>query len=551
MRYKWLLLFSSVILLLGSGLAYSSPQKAKKTRSPEDDRSQYYKKWLNEDVVYIITDEEKSVFKSLQTDEEREKFIEQFWARRNPDPRNPENTFKEEHYRRIAYCNEHFASGIPGWKTDRGRIYIMYGQPAEIDAHPSGGTYNREIYEGGGTTATYPFERWRYRHIDGIGDDIEIEFVDASMSGEYKMAMSPDEKDALLMTPNAGLTLNEELGISNKSDRPYFNPANANNPTYNTFMRAKDMPFARMEQYFNLQRPPQIKFEDLKGIVTAQITYNQLPYEMRADYIRLSSDKVLVPVTVELQNKDLSFKKELEFNRASVNVYGLVTSLTGKIMAEFEHVISVEYTDQYFEQGKTLRSEYQKIIALPPGQRFKLDLVLKDINSGYVGHVERGLVVPKYDADALSCSSIILANKIEPVANTSNQLEQYVIGDLKIQPNVKAEYSQGQWLIPYLQVYNATIDQTNLKPSIEVTDDIKSGGKVVEELKDLGGDSIQFFSGQRVVVLGNIQVKGMVPGKYTLNVNVLDKIANKNVSATADFKVREPGGPVTTAAAGK
>jgi GWxTD domain-containing protein len=548
MRGKRIIAILAVLIGCGYGSGLSSPaepqqkkkESTKKSKTEEGSRAQYFKKWLDEDVTYIISDEEKKVFKALQTDEERESFIEQFWLRRDPDPRTPDNEFKEEHYRRIAYANERFASGIPGWKTDRGRTYIMYGAPAEIEAHPSGGTYNREIYEGGGTTSTFPFERWRYRHIDGIGDDIEIEFVDTTMSGEYRMAMSPDEKDALMMVPGAGLTLSEEMGLTKKENRAYFNPSAANDPTSGGYMRAKDAPFARMEQYFNLQRPPQIKFDDLRSVVTTHITYNQLPYDLRFDFIRLSTDKVLVPLTIELSNKNLEFKKELEINRAGVNVYGLVTGLTGRIIAEFEHVITVEYDDQNFDRGKQLRSTYQKIVALPPGQRFKLDLVLKDINSGNTGVISKGINVPKYDAETLQASSIILANKIEPIANNSDQLEQFVIGDLKVQPNVKAEYRLGQYLIPYLQVYNATIDQTSLKPSLEITYSIKSGGKVVEELKDLAGSSIQFFSGQRVVVLGTIQLKTFAPGSYSLEVKVSDVIANRTVSVQADFKIYEP-----------
>jgi hypothetical protein len=302
-------------------------------------------------------------------------------------------------------------------------------------------------------------------------------------------------------------------------------------------MRAKDMPFARMEQYFNLQRPPQIKFEDLKSIVTTNISYTQLPYEVRTDFIRLSPDKVLVPISIELQNKILQFKKELDFNRAAVNVYGLVTSLTNRIIAEFEHVISVEYTDQYFEQGKNNRSIYQKIVSLPPGQRFKVDLVLKDINSGNVGAISRGITVPKYDAEALQASSVILANSVLSVPTNSDQLEQFVIGDLKIQPNVKSEYVPGQSLVPYLQVYNATLDQTSLKPALEVKYSVKSAGKIVEELTDLAGDSIQFFSGQRVVVLGKIPLKDVSPGKYSLEIQVMDKISNRSLTATTAFKV--------------
>ncbi len=375
MRYtRFLLIF--LVLGLGFSTVYSfaaSPpdNKSKKKDKDSGDRTQYYKKWLDEDVAYIISDEERKVFKDLKTDEEREAFIEQFWARRNPDPRSPDNTFKEEHYRRIAYANQMFASGIPGWKTDRGRIYIMYGKPDEIESHPTGGAYNRPFNEGGGTTTTYPFEDWWYRHIDGVGDDIQLEFVDQSMTGEYRLAMSPDEKDALINVPGAGLTLAEELGLAQKTDRSYYNPSAWNDPNNpeNMFMTAKDSPFSRMEQYFSVQRPPKIKFDDLKSVVTTKITYNTLPYQVRTDFVKLSADKVLVPITIELNNKDLEFKREMEVNRASVNVYGIVTNLTGRIMAEFEDTISTEYMDEYFQQGKNKRSEYQKIVSLPPGQR--------------------------------------------------------------------------------------------------------------------------------------------------------------------------------------
>jgi TonB family protein len=166
----------------------------------------YYRKWLDEDVVYIITPEERNAFLALKNDQARDVFIEQFWNRRNPDPTSTRNAFKEEHYRRIAYANQHFASSMPGWKTDRGRIYILYGKPDKIESHPTGGPYNRPSNEGGGTVTTYPFENWWYRHIDGVGDDIEIEFVDQSKSGEYRLAMSPEEKDALINVPGAGLT---------------------------------------------------------------------------------------------------------------------------------------------------------------------------------------------------------------------------------------------------------------------------------------------------------------------------------------------------------
>src|SRR5690348_7621913 len=182
----------------------------KELMSPEDS------KWLNEDVRWIISDEERKAFKQLSNDEEREKFIEAFWDRRNPNPDSEDNEFKDEHYRRIEYANEHFAAGVPGWRTDRGRIYIVFGPPDEIESHPSGGTYERPTEEGGGQTQTYPFEDWRYRHIDGIGEQVIVEFVDDCMCGNYEMTMDRSKKDALLMVPGAGLTFAEQMGMTSK-----------------------------------------------------------------------------------------------------------------------------------------------------------------------------------------------------------------------------------------------------------------------------------------------------------------------------------------------
>ncbi|MGP8244445.1 MAG: GWxTD domain-containing protein, partial [Bryobacteraceae bacterium] len=201
----------------------SERERKKRSERLKGELETPYRKWLNEDVAYIITDEERAAFKQLQSDDQREQFIENFWLRRDPTPDTVENEFKEEHYRRIAYANEHFASGIPGWKTDRGRIYITYGPPDEIEDHSSGGFYERPPEEGGGETSTFPFQQWRYRYIEGIGNNVIIEFVDPTMSGEFHMTMDPSEKDALLYGPGAGLTMMEQLGLSDKTQR-FNNP---------------------------------------------------------------------------------------------------------------------------------------------------------------------------------------------------------------------------------------------------------------------------------------------------------------------------------------
>jgi GWxTD domain-containing protein len=157
-------------------------------QEPAVKASKPYQKWLKEDVVYIITAEERAAFGKLTTDEEREEFIAEFWLRRGLP-------VKEEHYRRIAYANQHFSADIPGWKTDRGRIYITYGPPDEIDDHSSGGNYQRPAEEGSGTVSTYPFQQWRYRYIEGVGNNIIVEFVDRLSNGDFRMTTDPAEKE--------------------------------------------------------------------------------------------------------------------------------------------------------------------------------------------------------------------------------------------------------------------------------------------------------------------------------------------------------------------
>src|SRR6266699_116279 len=263
-------------------------QETKKSREQEVG-NRALRKWLDEDVSYIITNEEKTAFKALKTDEEREQFIEQFWLRRDPTPDTIENEFKEDHYSRIAYANERFASGKPGWKTDRGRIYILYGKPDEIESHPSGGTYDRPFEEGGGTTSTFPFEIWRYRYIEGIGNEVLLEFVDPSMSGEYRMTIDPSEKDALLHVPGAGLTFDEQFYGIDKSQRLNRDGASLGNGLGAT---GRVNQFDRLQLLADIFKPPEIKYKDLEAIITTKLSYNVLPFNWRSDFVRVTEDTV-------------------------------------------------------------------------------------------------------------------------------------------------------------------------------------------------------------------------------------------------------------------
>ncbi len=495
-----------------------------------------YRKWLNEDVSYIITDEERQAFKRLQTDEERQSFIEQFWLRRDPTPDTAENEYKEEHYRRIAYANERYASGIPGWKTDRGRIYIMYGPPAEIESHPSGGTYERPFEEGGGTTSTYPFETWRYRYIEGIGSDIIIEFVDPTMTGEYRMTMDPSEKDALLYVPGAGLTLMEQMGLSSKTDR--FNRTDGthlgigNQPTSSRMNQ-----FERLQQFANLQKPPEVKFKDLEALVTTSIKYNVLPMKVRADYMRMTNSSIMTNVTLQFERRDLQFKQTEGVSKAAINLYGRITSMSRRVINVFEDVVTTEVPTDLLGEAAKGASIYQKSIPLPPGM-YRLNVVAKDITGGNTASYEMALNVPHYDDEKLASSTIILADTIEKVPTKSIGSGQFVIGSSKVRPRLDSTFKRDEKLGLYMQVYNFSPDEKTQKPNGQIEYELVKNGtnqKVMEFSEEVA--KIENASANQVTVEKILPLKNLEPGQYTLRMKVVDKNNNQTLTPSATFTV--------------
>jgi len=389
-------------------------QKKANAKALKQELGKTYKKWLDEDVRWIITDEERSAFKQLSNDEERDQFIEAFWARRDPTPDTPENEFKEEHYRRIAYANEHFAAGIPGWKTDRGRIYVMYGPADEIESHPSGGTYDRPMEEGGGSTSTYPFEQWRYRYLEDVGQEVIIEFVDTCMCGDYHMTMDRSEKDALLYTPGAGLTLYEQMGMASKTSR--FNGGMERLGTGPLSSSQASKQFDRLEQFAKLNKPPSVKFKDLEEVVSHKINVNLMPFDVLTDFVKVTGDTVLVPITVQIKNKDITFINKDGVSRGTVNIFGRLTTISGRVAQTFEDTVQVDVPPELLPKTTENASVYPKAVPLRPG-RYMLEVVVKDVNGDRVGTWRRGMQVPEFTDDKLSTSSLILADKMYPVAS--------------------------------------------------------------------------------------------------------------------------------------
>src|ERR1700693_248775 len=397
-----------------------------------------YRQWLNEDVVYIISPAERQSFLQLETNEEREQFIEQFWLRRSATPDLPDTDFKEEHYRRIAYANEHYASGIPGWKTDRGRMYIMWGPADEVESHPSGGTYDRPMEEGGGSTTTYPWETWRYRYMEGIGENVIWEFVDPSGSGEYRLTMDPSEKDALLHVPGAGLSLLESMGMASKTDR-FTRSDGTNLPSSLGGTPSSMDEFNRLEQYSKAFKPPAVKYKDLEAIVTARIVRDQVHFAYRTDYLKVTNEPVIVPVTIQIPNNQLSFDSKDGVHSATMNICGRVSTLTGRVVQTFEDPVSRDFPESLFQRSLKQQSIYQKAVPLRPGL-YRLDIVIKDVKSGNVGVINTRLQVPRYEDDKLEASSLILADQLEHVPAKQIGSGQFVLGSSKVRPKLDAAF---------------------------------------------------------------------------------------------------------------
>lgn len=525
--------------LAAAGFAWAQGVSGEQRREEATD---HFRQWLAEDVAYIITDEEAEVFQSLSSDLEKERFIEEFWRRRDPDPATQVNEFKEEHYRRIAYANDHFASGFPGWRTDRGRIYIIHGPPDEIERHPSGGAYERPIHEGGGGTATYPFEIWFYREINGLGTGIELEFVDKTWNNDYRLALRPDEKDVFLNTPGHGMTKAEQLGLATKSQRMQSRFSPGSRELYPlTHHRTKDSIFARYETIAKAGAAPKIRHPELREQVLVNVLFEPaLSGTIRPSYFRLNETQVLAPLTVELRNRDFSYVTRGNEKTARIIVYGRVVGIDNRLVTEFEDdLVSTLPAHSRVSEGVTL---YQKLLILDQKRPYRVDLVVKDVQTGNLGVLRHGISSPAFDASRLSAGSLLLADFVQRVPETAPPDQMFVLGDLKVRPAAGNRFPVGGSLGVYLQVYNAARDQSSLLPELSVSYSILRGEVPVLELVDESGSSIVHVSPDRLVLLRGISLQGLDSGAYRVDVVVRDRIRREEVRLSERFQVGEVSG---------
>ena len=488
----------------------ADPQQKPRKMTPEP--ADVFKKWV-EEVGPIITPQERAAISKLTTDEERENFIKIFWDRRDPSPDTQENEYREAYYERIAYANEHFASGIPGWKTDRGRIFITWGKPDSVESQPSGGSYEKPSYEGSGSATTYPFETWFYRHLDGVGDGIEIQFVDTTGSGEYRLARDFNEKYITFGPPQSVDT-------------------NA------SYLREQDMPFNIQDRNVRLFSPPPIQRGAIDGVWTdspTRVFENPIGFDVQIGFFRQSENRVITTFTVQTENKDLTFAPVGGIETARLNISGRVTSVGGRPVENFEDSAATSATSAELVNVKNQRSIYQRVAALPPGI-YKVDLLVRDIATGNRGVVNMGFKVPKYDDKTLSASSLVLASVMR-ATDSRDVGARFVVGNTKLIPNLTGEYKEGQQVGVYMQVYNAGIDQTTLRPAVDVEYILLKDGKQISRSKeDWSGLS---DSSQRLTLARSLPTENLQQGRYEVKVVVKDQVNGTTIENKGTFSVIE------------
>ena len=515
-----------------------------------------YKTWLEQDATYIISDEERKAFRNLSNDEERDSFIENFWLRRNPNPDSPENEFREEHYRRIAYANEHFAAGKPGWKTDRGHIYISFGKPDDIDAHPSGGTYERPIEEGGGNTTTFPFEIWHYRYLESIGENVNLEFVDTCMCGDFHFTIDRGEKDALLNVPNAGLTMEEEQKKASKADR--FSKGGLEHLGAGSYTEQnQSKQFDRIDLMAKIFAPPPVKFKDLDAFMSEHslLTGPIFPFDVRTDFVKVTDSTVMVPITIQMKNSDITFVTKDGVSRGVVNILGKVTTIMHKTVQTFEDTVQVSQPAELLDKTRERQSIYWKALPLVPGL-YRLDIAVKDVNNAdHKGYYGKSLNVPTYHDEKLATSSLILADQMNTVSSREIGGGNFIIGNTYIRPRVSsptprnpnppASFKRGQQLNFWMQVYNLQVDEASRSNQAKVTYQIvktvpaTATAAAVETVvfeKQLEPKDIDSHSDQ-LTVEKTLPMAGLDPGKYKVTIKVNDALSKQEIAQSASFVV--------------
>ena len=476
--------FSLIIFLIF--IFFPLPIFTQETPPQKEPLSEYSRQWLEEVVPYIITPAEKEVFINLPTEAERGRFIENFWKKRDPNPETPENEFKIEYYKRIALANKFFGSGgIAGWRTDRGKIYILLGPPNEIQRDFS--SQGSSLYGFHG-----PKEVWNYWGLSNprLPYNLEFVFVDKLGTGNYVLEQS-------LKLGEAGAT---HFDIDSMHSQ-----------------------FNSMEVISEALRNPFEGLDRLKGIITTQVTYDRIPIDFLAFYFKGEEKQTFIPLSVKIPYSSMS-SKEIEdglyFNfTLVVNVSDEMGRVVYERSKEFNFKHGLSEVKEF--EGKTF--EVQTSLKLEPGD-YKLHLLVLDNFSGKIGTIHEELKVPEFRSEGLSLSEIILSHQREVEIEREPQEE------------ISQKFRSGEEMNVYFEVYNLTLEPLTGKNDFNLKYAFLQGGKILAEVTSPKQEP---RSERDCRIQTSFRLKNFKPGEYTLRVILYDLSSGKEVSKEVSFLICE------------
>jgi len=363
------------------------------------------------------------------------------------------------------------------------------------------------------------------------------------MCGDYHMTLDRSEKDALKYTPNAGLTLYEQMGMSSKAAR--FSGGGLEQlgaGPMSSNLQTKE--FDRLEQFAKLQAPPPVKFKDLEEIVNTKLITNLMPFDVRSDFVKVTGDTVLVPVTIQMKYRDITFNNKDGVQRGTVNIFGRVSTLTGRVVQTFEDTAQVDVPAELLPRTAENSSVYWKALPLRPG-RYKIEIAVKDVNGDRKGLWSRGIVVPEYSDDKLSTSSLIVADQMEAVPTKDVSAGNFVIGVTKVRPRVAPadgkpamfNRSRDQKVNFWMQVYNLGVDDKTHKASATFEFDIVNIATNKPVVQKTESTDTMGNVGDQVTLQKSIAAANLQPGVYRIEIKVNDNISKQTVDPSATFAV--------------
>ena len=529
-----------------------------------DEMSKEHKKWLEEEVVYIISESEKDVFRSLRTSRQREEFIESFWKRRDPTPNTPFNEFREEHYRRIEYAKEKFFEGTAGWRSDRGRVYIMFGPPDFLETNPGGA--RGFLFGVDGPTAEFPSEVWTYRYIPGLKtrvSRVDFIFVNYYNSGKYQLVSNPSLANALRNT-----------SIERSRDVGYEDPS-----TLVPGSTGKDLPVNPLEQlqilaeltksrgevFEELERSARLR--KLKGIVEAKESLYEMPFVMKETFLCGKDNLTTVPISVEIAGKDVAFVKDGDRYNGTVNFHIEVKDGSATVYQSSERLV-MNLREPTYRNRLTDYYQYRHRMALNPGE-YSLHVVVWDEYDNKVGHVDKTISVPRISNQSFGLSDIILARSVrvaeepqttaveskdiqalEKLAQSGFKVPEkveikpikedpFTFGNLEINPNTQGEYAENQELVFFYQIYAPTFSGEEKTAKLRIVHQIEKNGVVIETIDQPQETHIR--ENQKAAFLNSgarYDLKGFVPGTYTLVARVTDLVSGQTIEKKTPFKIK-------------